>query len=48
MDEGAIIEVVRKPPEEKRQVTFDIGKTLTDIASIAASTLTIIALARRL
>ncbi|SHK08580.1 SLBB domain-containing protein [Rhodothermus profundi] len=48
VDEGAIIEVVRKPPEEKRQVTFDIGKTLTDIASIAASTLTIIALARRL
>jgi len=48
VDEGAIIEVVRKPPEEKRQVTFDIGKTLTDIASIAASTLTIIALARQL
>ena len=48
VDEGARIEVVRKPPEEKRQVTFDIGKTLTDIASIAASALTIIALARRL
>ncbi len=48
VDEGAIIEVVRKPPEEKRQVTFDIGKTLTDIASIAASTLTIIVLARHL
>lgn len=48
VDEGAIVEVVRKPPEEKRQVTFDIGKTLTDIASIAASTLTIIALTRQL
>jgi protein involved in polysaccharide export with SLBB domain len=48
VDEGAIIEVVRKPEEEKRQVTFDVGKTLTDIASIAASALTIITLAQRL
>ncbi len=48
VDEGARIEVVRRPPEEKRQITFDVGKTLTDIASIAASALTIIALARTL